>query len=200
MVDLKRCVGCHTCAVACKLGSNLPDGVWWNRVLTHGGRVMDTAQGRYPNVKMQYLTLACQHCSDPPCVKSCPTGATEKRADGVVTQEYKQCIGCRLCVMACPYGNVRAFNEETPRHVLEFAVGDEGVPPQQKGTVSKCTFCVQRLDRGLLPNCIEVCPAKARHFGDLGDERSEVSKLLRTRQYTQLLSNKGTRPGVYFLI
>lgn len=200
LIDIKRCIGCHTCAVACKQGNNLPNELWWNRVLTFGGPAMDTAHGKYPSLEMQFLTLNCQHCEDPACVKACPAEATYKRDDGIVMQDYDKCLGCRLCIMSCPYSNVRTYNEDKPQYYMDNPVGDSCVDSQQKGTVSKCTFCFYRLDRGLEPNCIEVCPAKARFFGDIKDANSEVSGILRTRKYTQLLTDKGTGPSVYFLI
>ncbi|KGK87791.1 4Fe-4S ferredoxin [Desulfosporosinus sp. HMP52] len=200
LVDIKRCIGCHTCAVACKLNNNLPNEIWWNRVLTYGGKSMDTPKGTYPNLKLQYLTLACQHCEKPACVKACPTGAAHQREDGIVMQDYEKCVGCRLCVISCPYQNVRQFNETEPAYFPDYPTGDYGIIDQEKGTVSKCNFCYQRVDRGEAPSCIEVCPAKARFFGDLTDPNSDVSQRLNGRQYTQLLSEKGTQPSVYFLL
>lgn len=200
VVDMKRCIGCHTCAIACKSGNNLPNEVWWNRVLTFGGKEMDTPHGKFPNLQKQYLTLACQHCEDPACVKACPAEATYKREDGVVMQDYDKCLGCRLCIMACPYDSVRTYNENNPEYYMDFPVGDLPVNPQQKGTVSKCNFCFHRIDKEEQPNCLDVCPAKARFFGDVEDSESEVSQLIRTRKYTQLLKDKGTGPSIYFLI
>jgi molybdopterin-containing oxidoreductase family iron-sulfur binding subunit len=200
VIDLKRCIGCHTCAVACKSENNLPDGVWWNRVLTVGGESMDTPEGTFPNVQMQFLTLACQQCENPACVKVCPVGATYKRdEDGVVVQDYDRCIGCRYCMVACPYTGVRQFNWKAPQYQLDFPVGDTAVPAHQANTVEKCTFCFHRLAQDKLPACIEQCPARARHFGDVNDPDSEVSTLLRERPYFQLLAEKGTKPSVYFL-
>jgi molybdopterin-containing oxidoreductase family iron-sulfur binding subunit len=200
VVDIKRCIGCHTCAIACKSGNNLPNDVWWNRVLTFGGKDMDTPHGKFPNLQKKYLTLACQHCENPACVKACPAEATYKREDGVVMQDYDKCLGCRLCIMACPYDSVRIYNEDSPEYYMDFPVGDAMVEPQQKGTVSKCNFCVDRIDTGLSPNCVDVCPAKARFFGDVEDPESEVYKLLKANKHTQLLADKGTKPSVYFLI
>lgn len=200
LVDMKRCIGCHTCAIACKQGNNLPNDVWWNRVLTFGGPAMDTPHGSFPNLEMKYLTLNCQHCEDPPCVAACPAQATYKREDGIVMQDYEICLGCRMCIMACPYTQVRSYNEKNPEYYLDFQVGDAWVEKQQKGTVTKCTFCHNRLDKGLQPNCVEVCPVRARYFGDLEDKDSEVSILLATRKYTRLLESKGTGPSVFYLI
>ncbi|MBU1170876.1 MAG: 4Fe-4S dicluster domain-containing protein [Proteobacteria bacterium] len=200
VIDLKLCIGCHTCAIACKQGNNLPNEVWWNRVMTFGGPTMDTPHGVFPNLKMSFLTLNCQHCDDPPCVKACPAEATYKREDGLVMQDYDTCLGCRMCIMACPYNDVRTYNENHPQYYLDFPVGDQSAKEQQKGTVSKCTFCYHRLDAGLSPNCIEVCPVRARSFGDIADSDSDVSKLLEARTHTQLLADKGTKPSVFYLI
>ncbi len=200
LVDLKRCIGCHTCAVACKQENNLPNKIWWNRVLTVGGQEMDTPQGIFPNVKMQYMTLSCQHCENPACVKACPVGATYKREeDGIVMQDYDRCIGCRYCMVACPYTGVRQFNWQKPQYELDFAVGGIPIPAHQYNVVEKCTFCYQRLAQGMEPACIEVCPGRARIFGDLNDPDSEVSNLLKHRSHFQLLAEKGTKPSVYFL-
>ena len=200
VVDTKRCIGCHSCAMACKVENNLPDKNWWNRTLTVGGTEMDTPAGEFPNVSMSYVTLACQHCENPACVKACPVGATYKREeDGVVIQDYDKCIGCRYCMAACPFTGVRVFNWEKPKYQLDFAVGDADVPAHQKHTVEKCTLCAHRLAKGLQPACIEVCTARARHFGDFNDPESNVSQLLLKRAHFQLLPEKETNPSVYFL-
>jgi len=200
VIDTKRCIGCHTCAMACKVENNLPDKNWWNRVLTIGGEGMDTPEGVWPNLAMSYITLACQHCENPACVKACPVGATYKREeDGVVIQDYDKCIGCRMCLAACPYTGVRVFNWEEPKHQVGFPIGDANVPAHQKHTVEKCTLCAHRLARGEEPACIEACPVRARHFGDFNDPESEVSQLLLKRGHFQLLPEKETNPSVYFL-
>lgn len=199
VIDSKRCIGCHTCAMACKVENNLPDKNWWNRVVTIGGDEMDSPAGTYPNLSMATITVACQHCENPACVKACPVGATYKRDDGVVIQDYDKCIGCRMCMAACPYTGVRVFNWEKPKHTIEFAVGDVDVPEHQKHVVEKCTLCAHRLAKGLQPACVEVCPGRARHFGDFNDPESEVSQLLLKRAHFQLLPEKETNPSVYFL-
>jgi dimethyl sulfoxide reductase iron-sulfur subunit len=200
VIDTKRCIGCHTCAMACKTENNQPASNWWNRVLTVGGKAMDTPAGKSPNLAMSFITLACQHCSNPHCVKVCPVEATYiRKEDGVVIQDYDRCIGCRYCVAACPYTGVRQFNWEKPKYQIAFAVGDADIPPHQKHTVEKCTLCVHRLARGLQPACIEVCPARARYFGDFNDPDSKVSQLLRQRSHFQLLPEKETKPSMYFL-
>ncbi|WP_282209115.1 4Fe-4S dicluster domain-containing protein [Parvibacter caecicola] len=200
VIDQKRCVGCQTCAVACKSFNNLPDGVWWNRVMTDGGDAMDTAGGVYPNNYLSFVPVACQHCENPACVKVCPVGATYKDAEtGVVRQDYDKCIGCRMCMSACPYTGVRSFNWDEPQYQIDVVVGDSDVAPHQKHTVEKCTMCWNRLAKGLAPACVEVCPAKARFWGDLDDPDSDVASKLAGRREHQLLEEMGTRPSVYYL-
>jgi molybdopterin-containing oxidoreductase family iron-sulfur binding subunit len=101
---------------------------------------------------------------------------------------------------ACPYTGVRSYNWEEPAYHLDFAVGDPEIPAHQKHTVEKCTFCTHRLVRGEKPACMELCPARARYFGDLDDPTSEVSRLVATREYKQLLPEQGTNPSVYYLV
>ena len=132
LVDTKRCIACNSCAVACKVENNLPKDIWWNRVMTVGGPHMDAPAGTYPNLEMYNVTVACQHCENPACVKVCPVGATYKDPEtGVVRQDYDKCIGCRMCMSACPYNGVRSFNWEEPSYHLDFPVGDQDVAPHQ---------------------------------------------------------------------
>ncbi len=200
VIDTVRCIGCHTCAVMCKHENNLPRGIWWNRILTNGGEEMDTPSGEWPNNSMSYVPLNCQHCENPACVKVCPVGATTKDSEnGIVLQDYDRCIGCRMCIASCPYTGVRSFNWEEPSYAIAFPVGGD-VPTHQKHTVEKCILCHGRVEKGLDPACIEACPARARHFGDFDDPDSEVSKLIRERKYKQLLTDRGTKPSVYYLV
>ena len=202
VIDTKRCFGCHTCSTSCKLANHLPDGVWWNRVMTDGGDWFDTAGGEWPNnLRMEYLPVACQHCANPACTKVCPVGATYKDPEtGVVRQDYDKCIGCRMCMAACPYTGVRSYNWEEPKYHVDYKLGGKDVPAHQKHTVEKCTFCYHRISKGIEPACMHLCVGRARHWGDLDDPTSEVSKLIASRQYKQLLPEKGTRPSVYYLV
>lgn len=199
-IDLHRCIGCNTCALACKMQNNVPDGMLWNRVLTEGCERFDSAEGTYPNLSRTYLPLACQHCENPACERVCPTGATYKDDKGRVEIDYDKCIGCRMCIAACPYTGVRSFNWEEPKYAIGQDMGDADVPKHQKHTVEKCTMCWHRLAKGKQPACIEVCPARVRYFGDFDDPNSEVSKLIREREYMQLLPDRGTKPSVYYLV
>ena len=201
VIDTKRCSGCHTCAVACKQENNIPDGVFWNRVLTYGADSPDASVGVYPNVTKSYLTVACQHCENPACTKVCPVHATYKDPEsGAVVQEYDKCIGCRMCMAACPYTGVRSFNWEEPKYSLPFDCGDANAPKHQKHTVEKCTMCFHRLNDGKRPFCVDACPMYARFWGDINDPTSEVSKAMSGREYKQLLPEKGTKPSVYYLV
>ncbi len=188
VMDLRRCVGCQACVIACKSENKVPLGVFRTavRVIETGHMerredgIVITEDGNYaPNVKKSMLPVMCNHCEKPPCVESCPVQATFKRQDGLVLIDYDACIGCGICVKACPYGN-RFFNEV------------------QK-TADKCTLCVHRLDHGLAPACATSCVGRARVFGDLLDSKSEVSKLVAANRTSRLLTGAGTGPQVYYI-
>ncbi len=200
-IDTKRCVGCNACTVACKIANNLPANILWTRALTDGGDVADTPKGTFPHVAMTYVTVGCQHCENPACVKVCPVGATYKDPEtGVVRQDYDKCIGCRMCMSACPYTGVRSFNWEEPQYHMDYAVGSKDIPEHQKHTVEKCTFCYHRTSQGIEPACMHLCVGRARFWGDLDDPNSEVSQLIAKRNYKRLLDDRGTEPSVYYLV
>ena len=217
VVDQSRCVGCWTCAVACKEINNQPLGFWWNRVLTApptgtaaapASDNVDVPAGTFPNLTLAYQPTACQHCQDAPCVKVCPVGATFRRDDGVVLVDYERCIGCRYCLAACPYG-VRVFNWGDAQHTEDFAVGygadyrTDGrllfTAERPRGVVEKCTMCVELIDDGQQPFCVDACPVGARVFGDLDDPDSEVSALVNREGAGRLLDDLGTHPDVFYL-
>lgn len=201
VVDTARCIGCWTCAVACKIENNIPVNNWWNRVLTVGGENLDTPAGTYPELSMDFYTIACQHCENPACTRVCPVEATYKDTEtGTVHQDYSRCIGCRMCIAACPYTGVRSFNWKEPEQYFEFAMGAADSPTHEKHVVEKCNMCAHRLASKGEPACINACPAYARYFGDLNDPKSEVSKLIASRKYKQLLPERGTNPSVYYLV
>ena len=199
-IDLERCVGCHTCANACKMQNNVPTGMLWNRVTTEGCDVIDGAVGTYPNLTRTFLPVACQHCENPACQRVCPTGATYKDEMGRVEIDYDKCIGCRMCMSACPYNGVRSFNWEEPAFHMDYAMGSKDVPEHQKHVVEKCTFCYHRTSQGIEPACMHLCVGRARFWGDLDDPNSEVSQLIATRSHKRLLEERGTEPSTYYLV
>lgn len=198
VIDLEACIGCHTCAVACKQENNLPQGISWLQVVSVGGNGDEAPAGVQPDLELEYLPLACQHCADGPCVKVCPTSATSRRDDGVVVQDPSLCIGCRYCMVVCPYTTVRVFAQPDVRYALPYPIGDNPLIHRAK-TVEKCTLCAHRLARGQPPACVDVCPTHAMVLGDINDPDGEVARLLQTRPNFQLLAEKGTNPSVYYL-
>lgn len=172
-------------------------GLLWNRVLTENSDTIDGAVGTYPNLTKRYLPLFCQHCENPACMKVCPTGATYKDDMGRVEINYDKCIGCRMCMAACPY-NVRMFNWSEPVRDPDFNYGDKDVPVRGKGVMEKCTLCKERTDRGDVPMCVQNCLTGARIYGDLDDPESDVSKALLKYQCRVLLEDKGTNPQVHY--
>ena len=161
----------------------------------------------FPNQESDYVALKyehstvpvlCNHCDNPPCTRVCPTQATWKReSDGIVMMDWHRCIGCRYCVVACPYGS-RSFNWRDPRpHIPDT---DVGFPTRMRGVVEKCTFCEERLARGQLPACVEACENDELVFGDLEDPNSKVRHLLRENFTIRRKVNLGTQPEVYYIV
>lgn len=172
VVDLRRCIGCQACTVACGAENRTPLGSY--RTLVSAYEIDD---GGLP--RRAVLPRLCNHCEDPPCIPVCPVGATFQRADGMVLVDNTRCVGCGYCVQACPY-DARFINEET-------------------GTADKCTFCAHRVDAGLLPACVETCVGGARVFGDLKDPKSAVSRLIAEHSVDRLNEHAGTEPQVRYI-
>lgn len=201
-IDMKRCMGCNMCSMSCRVDHNLPNGILYSKAVTEGGEHFRAAGGTYPDsVVMEFYTFACQHCDSPLCVAACPTGAAYKRdEDGLVLIDNEKCIGCETCVAACPYEGVRTLLPDELTYPLDFALGDLTAQSHKPKTMEKCTFCVEKIDRGERPMCVDLCPAMARYFGDLDDPESEISQVLAKREYKQLLADQGIGPNVYYLI
>ena len=158
VIDKRRCIGCHSCTVACRTWNKLPIDIIYNPVLTEG------VKGTWPNVHREWTPMLCQHCAKPACVPACPTGASIQDEDGTVWVDYKKCMACKVCVNACPYGMRDVSKTEEFFHRF----------------VRKCTFCrnARQLDPDAQPYCVKTCHQKARIFGDLDDPNSEVSKIV----------------------
>jgi len=195
LINTTKCAdGCDACVTACQ-----DEYGWGPESEPHSApnqraqwirkvKLTDKATGH-----VQTLPLMCQHCETPPCVDVCPTGASMKRADGIVLVDKHICIGCRYCMMACPY-KARSFVHET--------LTDQNVnAPRGKGTVESCTMCVQRVDNGDIPACVEACNAEnhnAMYFGDLNDPESEISKELAKNGGEQIRGDLGLNTGVRY--
>lgn len=199
VIDTKSCCGCQTCAVACKTVNNLPKGVWYNRVITVGGEASECAGGSFPDCTMHFRPQSCQHCENPACVSVCPTGASYVADGGIVRIDGDKCIGCQACIAACPYDARTLIDPEPIYYIDGMTLGDPLAPVHVGGAVEKCDFCYDRIFAGEQPACMELCPARARYWGDIDDPDSDVSKLISEREYELYLEDQGTQPSVYYL-
>ena len=204
VADLERCVGCQTCTAACRHSNATSPAVQWRRVL-------DIESGVYPEVSRTFVPVGCQHCEDPPCMHVCPTTATRKRDDGIVTVDYDICIGCAYCDVACPYQ--ARFKIEKEAFAYGKAMDNEKAREDERriGVSQKCTFCSDRIDfgkeNGLVPGvdpratpaCVNACIADALHFGDIEDPNSNVSALLRDNSSFRMHAELGTEPNFHYL-
>jgi tetrathionate reductase subunit B len=172
VVDLRKCIGCHTCSVACKMENAVPLGVWrsW---------VKQVEKGRFPYVRKTYLPMLCNNCENPICVTVCPVKASYRRKDGIVLVDPHRCIGCRYCMAVCPY-DARYVN---PRVNI----------------VEKCYWCDHLVDQGMKPACVDACPTQARIFGDINDHNNEIGKVLVTNPVQVIKPEMGTYPKVFYI-
>ncbi|MBR2790501.1 MAG: 4Fe-4S dicluster domain-containing protein [Eggerthellaceae bacterium] len=199
LIDTTKCIGCKACVSACKTKNNLPNDVFWNRVEQVGNPTYDCpAKLDDGSLILEYIPISCQHCANPSCVAVCPTGASYKREDGIVVVDQDRCIGCRACAMACPY-NVRTYLSSQPEYFLDFAMGEWDAPEHIANTVEKCTFCVNRIERGMVPACMWCCPGRARFWGDLDDPSSEISQYMQGKDVRQLKPESGNDPQCYYV-
>ena len=219
IIDRQKCTGCGACTIACKNENNVPDGIYW------ASKISKT-EGIFPNVRFDYMPTLCNHCENAPCVKVCPTQAMFKNDDGITMHDPDKCVGCRYCMVACPY-NVISFNGEKPHKrwredkplmagtasakELNEKVGGNVLPfynPEKnetlagirpKNVVEKCTFCDHLVKKGDDPRCVQRCPSKARIFGDLNNSDSKVVKLLGKYSPFRLKEHLGTLPKVFYI-
>ncbi len=215
VIDLRKCVGCSACTIACVAENKLPPGVVYRPVMTE-------EIGTYPNVTMKFLPRPCMQCDQPPCTPVCPVTATYTNEEGIVVVDYEQCIGCRACMAACPYG-ARTFDfgynyaEQLPVFddaVIggETAAGYEHASQEYGeawtrngrnspvGNVRKCHFCLHRIKDGILPACTTTCIGRATYFGDANDPDSLVTELVNKPNVVRLKEELGTEPRVYYIV
>ncbi|WP_372885474.1 DmsC/YnfH family molybdoenzyme membrane anchor subunit [Shimia sp.] len=205
VADLNRCVGCQTCTSACKHANATAPGVQWRKVL-------DFETGEFPQVNRAFLPVGCMHCDTPTCMDVCPSTATQKRDDGIVTIDYDKCIGCAYCAVSCPYQArfrvdkpAAAYGGKAMRHEARRE------DPGRLGVAQKCTLCVERIDagraKGLVPGvdmeatpaCVASCISGALQMGDLDDPNSNVSTLLREKRHFRMHEELGNGPNIYYL-
>lgn len=173
VIDTKKCVGCMDCVAACKTENNVVEG--FNR-----DWIVFDVNGKFPELAMEIRSERCNHCENPPCVTCCPTGASHVHdIGGVILVGHDVCIGCKACIASCPYD-------------ARFVHPD--------GYIDKCTFCIHRVEKGVDPACVSVCPTHCMYFGDIEDPNSIVSRLLPSRKYHILKPEAGTKPHIYYLV
>lgn len=172
IIDNRKCIGCHACTVACKSEHDVPIGV--NRTW-----VKYVEKGLFPDTRRLFSVHRCNHCSDAPCVEICPVRSLFIRADGIVDFDPQRCIGCKSCMQACPY--------------------DALYIDPNSGTSAKCNYCAHRIDQGLEPACVVVCPTHAIISGDMDAPGSEIARLLSRNQVTVRKPEKGTRPNLFYI-
>lgn len=216
VIDLRKCVGCHACTIACVAENKLPPGVVYRPVL-------EFETGKYPNVTRRFVPRPCMQCENPPCVPVCPVQATYTDDEGIVVVNYDQCIGCRACLTACPYGartsdfgytyaegtpnaNGLIFGQSNADNYERAANYEYGkARPRENhgspiGNARKCHFCEHRLKQGLLPECVTTCIGRATLFGDSNDPESVVAPLINLPNAMRLKEELGTNPRVYYIV
>jgi len=207
VIDVKACVGCRKCAWACVSENNIgrDSGFTYIQLLEmEAGKIeLETANPYYTeggDPEKWDMPVQCMHCDDPPCVLNCPVRATRKEADGLVIQDYRKCIGCRACMINCPY-HARHFNWKKPVIPPKEINRNPAVPIRPTGVVEKCTFCIHRVREGKAETrCTEVCPVRARKFGNVLDPKSEVAQMLKNRRLLfRLKEELGTEPNIYYV-
>ncbi len=204
-IDLRKCIGCSACTIACVAENKLPPGVVYRPVI-------EEEVGEYPHVSRRFIPRPCLQCENPPCVPVCPVKATYTRPDGIVEIDYEACIGCRYCIAACPYGARTAdfgefYTDGTPkRQAYETQPSHEYGRNWKRdgkrspaGNARKCHFCIHRLEAGMLPACVTTCVGYATYFGDMNDPESLIHELAGKPNVMRLKEELGTKPRVFYL-
>jgi Fe-S-cluster-containing dehydrogenase component len=204
-VDPSKCpADCTDCIVACHGTHNVPNfgnpkdeikWIWTEPFAAVFPGENHTYHGQA--IQKMQMPVLCNHCTNPPCVRVCPTKATFQQSNGIVMMDYHRCIGCRLCMAACPYG-ARSMNYRAPRPFI--ARINPEYPTRTKGVVEKCNFCEERLAKGIGPACVQACKQKALVFGDVENPRSEIRLALEKRFNLRRRANLGTAPQIYYLL
>ena len=216
-VDLDRCTGCGACVTACQAENNIPivgeDAIARGREM-QWIRIEKYWEGEFPDVKLSFIPMLCQHCDAAPCETVCPVSATYHNQDGLNAQVYNRCIGTRSCAVYCPY-EVRYFNYNNHHWdaPLEQQLNPD-VSVREKGVMEKCSFCIQRIrqakdvakdegrrvqDGDVQPACVQTCPTEALVFGDQNDSESRVSQALNDERAYHVLEELNTAPSVVYL-
>lgn len=217
VIDLDKCTGCGDCMAACKMENNIaivsPDEAKNSRVMFWMDMVT-TYEGEFPDIRVKRIPKLCYHCDNPPCTRVCPVRATYLNEEGLVAQIYHRCIGCRYCMVACPYSS-KVFNWYKPEWPEEFKASfNPDVSLRMVGVVEKCSFCAHRLikvkeeadlenreiqEGEYVPACGESCPADAIYFGDMEDKESKVYELAHSSRVFREMEDLGVEPKVYYL-
>lgn len=216
VINLRKCVGCHACTVACISENKLPSGVVYRWVT-------EEENGKFPDVTRRFIPRPCMHCDTPPCIKVCPVNATFKQPDGTVVIDYERCIGCRFCIVSCPYtsrvmdygddyyedtpdADGLIVGQETAETCVEAASFEYSTKRERTekrdspiGNARKCHFCLHRLENGMLPACVTTCIGRVNYFGDSNDPDSLVSEMIARPDAVRLKEELGTNPSVYYI-